>query len=927
MPTQAGYTVAIDMLNNKIHAAILVLATMLSTSPAGASFLDGQHSAPAESEPRDHTTFRSGTLPNGFRYVIAVAGNGGGTALINFRVDVGVANTEGRLLQAPHVLEHLLLLRSPDVFDAARISRAEQVRRSLKATTIGASTGTEATSYRFEVPSAKLSGVLVFLRGIAYGRELKDADIRSETRIALSETLLRSDDRSVLQTAFRNFGSPSLSKDNLAGRVASLRNLRAEDVQAIYTKWYRANSQTIYIVGDVDSSAVEREIIRLFSDIPAGAPKATKLLPIRDASTGLIAYLQGLSASTSTLLLDYKSNEGGDSAKPKAVRAILALLLGKELEKRRSALSYPILSSSVIGDNNQWRSLPSGIDIQYTASIGSFEAATAELYAVMNEIARGQFDKDAFASFQKRIGSSAAISTNHICKNASDIMSALNAAASDGNLGEIDCRPDFTKDDVGAVSETDIQKEMQRLLADSRMGFLSVTRSGDKSVSLAEVRKAKALSGQAIERDAQAGTELGRLKPLVPFGETSNKPALEVVGTDIYRAVGSGGPKVFIRHMDGENIVLQAFGPGLGSLPIHQRASAETAAQLVKRNGVRGLKADALNQYLAQSAMGYDIRLAPEQSLLEVTGPAKELPALLNILYELLGARKIDPEVRRDVAMRLGAAAQTDAEIFEALADRAIQLNQAPPETWPGPGALSVIPDDAAVARIWTNLFGDSAQLVLVGSASSYDRLADGMQALASKLPARTEGVPRPAETRLWDGGRRKFSVHRGFGLASNVAIFVALHVGDRKGNDVAAGLSAALGGRTRFYHRLREIEGGAYSPRVGIRVDPIDRSRVLLDIRFTCDPAETTRLVEAVWKEIEDIQQNGFAGDEADRLRKFQPATEAVTAASIARVARAARDPIDIAARTGQPVSVEAAFGIIRSIRKDSIFLFEARP
>jgi zinc protease len=70
-----------------------------------------------------------------------------------------------------------------------------------------------------------------------------------------------------------------------------------------------------------------------------------------------------------------------------------------------------------------------------------------------------------------------------------------------------------------------------------------------------------------------------------------------------------------------------------------------------------------------------------------------------------------------------------------------------------------------------------------------------------------------------------------------------------------------------RLIQRLREQEGGVYSPRISVSNSRSPRSRYAYFIQFNCAPANVEKLIAAAWDEIGKLKANGPSPDD---LKKF---------------------------------------------------------
>lgn len=105
--------------------------------------------------------------------------------------------------------------------------------------------------------------------------------------------------------------------------------------------------------------------------------------------------------------------------------------------------------------------------------------------------------------------------------------------------------------------------------------------------------------------------------------------------------------------------------------------------------------------------------------------------------------------------------------------------------------------------------------------------------------------------------GKQQHIVYTGTENKANVRLVYSRdYVFSPSTNIQLSALGSILG--YRMIARIREAEGGAYTPGAGVSYSKFPRNRYAFTVTFTCAPANVKKLVNAVGEEIAKIRQNG---------------------------------------------------------------------
>lgn len=212
-----------------------------------------------------------GTLDNGFRYALLPVGDSSGSISMRFAVNVGsLRETEDESGYA-HLVEHL-------AFEGAGSFSGDDIDRLFK--DLGLRMGNDVngftthhyTSFRLEVKKSNKEGLdraLELYRGFADGIHFEAESVERQKAIVMAEKLKYDQPIAKFgETAFQNAMKGTLYETRpVVGKEETLRKATSESLRVFYQKWYRPESMTLFVVGDIDRDHLEQQISQYFGSI------------------------------------------------------------------------------------------------------------------------------------------------------------------------------------------------------------------------------------------------------------------------------------------------------------------------------------------------------------------------------------------------------------------------------------------------------------------------------------------------------------------------------------------------------------------------------------------------------------------------------------------------------------------------------------
>lgn len=197
-----------------------------------------------------------------------------------------------------HALEHMMFKGTPTV-PAGEFSRLV----SYLGGEDNAFTTDDYTAYYQLYSNNRLPLALELEADRMANLVLKNEDFSSEIKVVMEERRQRTDDNpsGLALERFQTIAMPtSPTRNPTIGWMSDLENIKIEDLQQWYKKWYAPNNATLVIVGDVKTEDVKSLVTQYFAKIPSQSltipppPKELRNLGEREVKLELPAKVANL---------------------------------------------------------------------------------------------------------------------------------------------------------------------------------------------------------------------------------------------------------------------------------------------------------------------------------------------------------------------------------------------------------------------------------------------------------------------------------------------------------------------------------------------------------------------------------------------------------------------------------------------------------
>jgi zinc protease len=225
---------------------------------------------------------RYGTLPNGMKYAIMRNATPKGAASVRLHFAFGSLGESEKERGLAHFIEHMAFNGTTNVPEGDMIKILTRQGLAFGPDT-NATTGFDNTVYMLDLPKTDkehLDTAMFLLRETASEIKFDPAAVHRERGVILGEKRARDNfqlRQFVDQAAFLLPDAPYANRLPI-GTEEVLRTASADDLRALYRRYYRPENATFIFVGDADPAEIESRIRKSFGDwknaSPAGAPLA-----------------------------------------------------------------------------------------------------------------------------------------------------------------------------------------------------------------------------------------------------------------------------------------------------------------------------------------------------------------------------------------------------------------------------------------------------------------------------------------------------------------------------------------------------------------------------------------------------------------------------------------------------------------------------
>lgn len=760
---------------------------------------------------------------------------------------------------------------------------------------LNAGTGIDETIYDImNVPSKKkniVDSCLLILHDWSSALLLSSNEIDKERGVIHEElrTTNTANQRCIQSIAEQVYGKGSKYSDCLpGGSVDVVDNFEYETLRSYYKKWYRPDLQAIVVVGDIDPIRIEKKIKTIFSDIKTPKNPAKRIYYSVESNDSPIIAIATDSELTSPMgiwsykipVVDKETKKTPDYIVYNYLSDIVSLMMndrlaaianepgsiihGGNFSKGGFLLSGYAIDNFEIGFSFDEKKTSEAIKVIYT----EVERARRFGFTVTEyERARTNYLKQKESMFASRKTIVNNVFAQKCIKNFThgepllSIKSDYNSSTSIANNISVDIVNNYFKGTLTNKNQV--------------FAFMLPKKS---NIDIPSKRDIREIISQVQSKKIEAYKEEKISKPLIEKEPTSGKIIKESVSKDLKTTkwILSNGVELFIKKTKFEEdfIEFKAFSKG-GLLAISESDSlyATELSNVTSIVNLGTFSNTELMRYLSGKMV--DIQPSVDLDSDNISGKCskKDISTLCKLLYLLYTDIKIDS--KQFDAWKTKRKAQIEMmskEPNKMFGDAILKTvyKKYPSKIITNPSQIDKLTVNRFV-NIIRKRFSNAAdfKFVLVGDID-----INKLKPLVEKYIASLKTSKKIEKVNLSmfkpNKGNRvhAFNVKQTENKASIFSQIVSKYKYNLK-NIISVNIFSQIM-NYRLYRKMREDEGGVYSPYIAVKLTNSPMKRMIFTMVYDTDPKLVTKMKSIVKEDLYDLSKNGPSKEDFIKAVKY---------------------------------------------------------
>lgn len=880
---------------------LLLTGLILSIEMGSSYHLQGQNkkhttNLPVKKEQllRLDPAVRTGKLANGFTYIIRRNTEPGGRALFYLVNKVGSILEDDNQRGLAHFMEHMNFNGTKNFPKNELISTLEKAGVRFGAD-LNAYTSFDETVYQIPIATSDptvVNNTMLIMRDWAQNALLETEEINKERGVILEEKRLSKG----ASERIRNKIFPvMLNNSRYVNRIPIgtdevLNNFDPSVIRQFYQDWYRPDLQALIIVGDVDVQVMENKIKTLFSDLknPINEKQRTDYNVALTGQNQFIALTDPELTSSSVQLMvkEPKMNlKTNIEYRKYIIRSLFNEMIGKRLAKLSSEANVPFVGGSVARS-----SVFKGIDA-YSMSVdvkpNAFEAGFKAVYREVVKAEKFGFNKveleQAKANYLNNLQNAVKQKdkTNSESLMGEYVQYFLDGTAAPGILKEYE----LTNQAMPTISLDDVNKLAKDLMADQNRDIIIMApekEQGGMPVENDFIKWSKEVQNEKLEpntQDKKVATLMGS-KPKA--GKIISQTTDKELG--ITQITLSNGVRVVLKPTDFSANEIRFVSTSAGGTSLYSNEMLSAAAEsagIVMGSGVANYDLNELRDLLNGKTIGVNAYVSDRTQGFTGFSTVKDLETSLQLMYLYAVEPRKDSIVFNNLIAnsKLALANRNDnPEVIFSDTINAVLTSYSPRQSPPTLAKIEKLKLEDCYS-IYKERFADfsNATFTFVGNI---DLVA--IKPLLEQYLGALPSLDKAEKAKEWNihplEGKVEKKVFKGLEDKATVNLFLT---GNYRLNDLNDQGMKAIGSilNMRLLQRLREDEGGVYSPSCNMGYTKYPFERYMLSISYGCAPANADKLIAITYDEIEKFRNEGPTADE---LQKYKAETNQVNQVQI---------------------------------------------
>lgn len=825
---------------------------------------------------------RTGKLPNGFTYYIRH------NEEPKNRVVFYLANKVGSILETDeqqglaHFMEHMSF-NGTTHFPKNELVNYLQKSGVRFGADLNAYTSFDETVYQLPLPTDKpeiLQNGIQIMRDWAQEATLDPVEIDKERGVILEEKRLG---QGAQERMRRKYFPMMLNQSRYASRLPIgteeiLKNFKPETIKEYYHSWYRPDLQALIVVGDVDVNVMEQTIKAKFSDLEnpqQEKPRIKYTVALTGKNQFQVVTDPEMTDIVAQIMIKHKANDLTTASEYKA--AITSQLFNRMLGARYAELLRQAEPPYLKGGAGIEDFL-GGLDnfgVSVSVKPQGMEKGVKAVWREVERVKRFGFTATELDRARKSYLSRMEASLKEKNKTGSEsyVQEYLKHFLKNEAAPGIDTEYELVKTSLPQITLEDMNKLAQTYIRNDNRDILLMAPEKDKAGLPDEnniTNWLKAVEAEELKPYTDEVSTLTLLKKGPVPGKVIKEEKDAHLG--ITTLTLSNGVKVILKPTDFKNneIMFNSFSAGGTSLyPDADYQSAANSA-IIPSFGAGNYNTTALGKYLSGKQISIQPYIGERSQGVNGGAAAKYLEDALQLMYAYLTEPRKDENQFQSIINRAKAGlvnrGSDPGTVFKDTISAVIG-NYNVRRTPLTPAKLDQIKLEKAY-QIYNERFADaSATIFTFVGAIDIQAIKPLLEKYIASLPsthkmeqAKDLGINPPA-------GRLEKNIYKGTEAKASVQLYFTGNVTyTTKDKMQLEALKETL--EFRLLERLREDEGGVYTPGVYVSAGKYPHPRYTFVIAFGCAPQNVDKLITSALDEVNKLRSEGPPQVNVDKFK-----------------------------------------------------------
>lgn len=666
------------------------------------------------------------------------------------------------------------------------------------------------------------------------------------------------------------------------GKIDIIQNFKHEEIRNFYRDWYRPNLQAVIAVGDFDVAAVENLIKDNFGKLTNPAkPKPHNTYDLPDHKEPIVKIVTDkefpYNVAMAFIRQRHKSSQTTEDLRRNMVISMANGMLGARISELKQKGTAPFVDGQATYGQYQGGLVP-GIEaatvLAVTKNGGELAAGLAGVMAEFERAAQFGFTASELEVVKKQSEAANEKANREKDKIASNtfVQAYLKNFMYGAPIVSPDFRYDITKKFLDEITVEEVNAAVKKMLGKENLSIIVQAPEKEKASLptadqlLAAIRDAG--KGLKPYEDNKVNKPLLDKKPLA--GKVTNTEKIESIG--VTKLTLSNGVVIYLKPTDFKNdqILFTSYAQGGVSQAEDKDYMAVNYAGNIPGDGIGEFDNPSLRRLLAGTTASASAYVNELYQGFGGSASPKDLETALQLVYAYATNPRKDPVVFKknieEYSIYLQNADDSPENVFNDTVTAVLTSNH-PREKKPTMAELNNISLDRSF-EFYKSRFADASgqTFVFVGNFD-VAAITPLLETYLGGLPANNKAekfVDRGVRPR---SGKNERIVKKGIEDKASVKMFFYNSYNYAPENNIQlSALSDIL--EFKVLERLREKEGGVYSPNVGVGFEKYPYGNYSLSVSFSCAPVNVDKLVNAVLDEIEKIKKTGATADDITKFK-----------------------------------------------------------